>query len=93
MENNYQFTAYFFKVFASRTGLELTEDNKALILSVCQNTEPHKKIDNKGRYSEYFTFRIENKLITIVCDAKTKKIVTCILETHRRPQFDNCAVC
>lgn len=86
MENSkqkkYQFTSYFCSVFNERTGVELTEDNKAFIMSVVNTCEPHKKIDNKGRPSEYFTFRIEGVLITIVCDGNTHKIITVIKETH-----------
>ena len=47
----------------------------------------YRKIDNKGRDSEYFTFRIQGILVTIVCDARTHKVLTGIIETHNRPQF------
>lgn len=93
MENNegnrYTFTLYFYKVFRERTGLELTEDNRAYILGFCSTTVPHKKIDDKGRYSEYFTMRLNEELITVVCDANTHKIITCIMETHHRKAFGN----
>lgn len=85
----YIMTSYFKSVFTERTGLKLTEDNIAYIKSVCDNTEPYHIIDNKGRDTNYFTFRLEEKLITLVCDAKTKKIITVVLETHNRPQFRN----
>lgn len=65
----------------------MNEDISAYIKSICENTEPYTKIDNKGRHSEYFTFRLENKLITLVCDADSKVIITAIIETHNRPQF------
>lgn len=84
----YSFTKYFYKVFQERVGEELDEDTRAYILSVCTNTKPHKKVDNKGRYSEYFTMRVDSHLITVVCDANTHKIITCILETHHRKEFE-----
>lgn len=83
----YTFTNYFNKVFQERTGLELNEDRQALILMACQNYKPHRKIDNKGRNSEYFTIRIDERLVTIVCDSVTHKIITCIIETHNRKEF------
>ncbi len=91
MENTkrYSFTNYFYRVFQERVGIELDEDTRALILSVCYNSEPHRKVDNKGRYSEYFTMRIQDKLITIVCDANTHKIITCVIETHHRKEFEH----
>lgn len=91
MENTkrYSFTNYFYKVFQERIGIELDEDTRAFVLSVCQNSEPHRKVDNKGRYSEYFTMRIQDKLITIVCDANTHKIITCVIETHHRKEFES----
>lgn len=91
MENNtknYSFTNYFYKVFEERIGVPLSEDNRAYILSVCKNSEPHRKIDDKGRYSEYFTLRVNDVLITIVCDAKSHKIITCVKETHHRKSFN-----
>lgn len=91
MENtkHYSFTNYFYKVFQERIGIELDEDARAFVLSVCQNSEPHRKVDNKGRYSEYFTMRIQDKLITVVCDANTHKIITCVIETHHRKEFES----
>ena len=83
----YEFTSYFFKVFKERTGFDLTEDNQAYILSVCNTCKPHAKIDDKGRSSEYFTMRLEDRLITVVCDGKTHKIITVIIETHHRKEF------
>lgn len=84
----YSFTKYFYKVFSERVGGNLDEDSRAYILSVCQNSQPHRKIDNKGRHSEYFTMRVDDKLITVVCDADTHKIITCVLETHHRKEFE-----
>ena len=91
MENtkNYSFTKYFYKVYEERVGVPLNEDSIAYILSVLKTTEPHIKYDNKGRHSEYFTLRIEEKLITIVCDADTHKIITCVIETHHRKEFEH----
>ena len=83
----YKFTKSFGNNLFKNTGLSLTEDNAAYIKSICENTEPYTKIDNKGRHSEYFTFRLEDKLITVVCDADTKIIITAVIETHNRPQF------
>lgn len=88
-DNEYTFAKYFNKVFVERFGFNLDEDIIAYIKCICKNQEPHVKIDDKGRYSEYFTFRLNEKLITIVCDHITKKIVTCFEETHRRKKFDN----
>ena len=90
MDNiRYSFTKYFLKVYSERVGVPLSEDSRAYIFSVLQNTKPHTKYDNKGRHSEYFTLRIENKLITIVCDADTHKIITCVIETHHRKEFES----
>lgn len=83
----YTFTKCFYDRFKDRVGAPLTEDTRAYILSVCQNSTPHRKVDDKGRYSEYFTMRINDKLITIVCDANTHKIITCVIETHKRKEF------
>lgn len=84
----YSFTNYFYKVFYKRVGIELDDDTRAYILSVCHNSEPHRKIDNKGRNSEYFTMRVNDQLITVVCDGNTHKIITCVIETHHRKEFD-----
>jgi hypothetical protein len=86
---DYSFTKYFYQVYAERVGVPLNEDSRAYILSVLKTTEPHTKYDNKGRHSEYFTLRVEDKLITIVCDAYTHKIITCVIETHHRKEFEN----
>jgi len=86
---DYSFTKYFYQVYAERVGVPLNEDSRAYILSVLKTTEPHTKYDNKGRHSEYFTLRVEDKLITIVCDADTHKIITCVIETHHRKEFEN----
>lgn len=83
----YKFSKNFASNLLKNTGIILNEDNAAYIKSICENTEPYRKIDNKGRRSEYFTFRMEDKLVTLVCDAGKKLIVTCIIETHDRPQF------
>ena len=84
----YSFTSYFIKVFSERIGFNLSDDDKAYILAICNSRTPHKKIDNKGRNSEYFTFRMNNVLITIVCDGDTHKIITCVQETHHRKEFE-----
>ncbi len=59
-------------------------DKKILdyILKKCKEIEPYKKVDNKGRYSAYFTFYIYEKLVTIVADGNTGKILTGVLETR-----------
>lgn len=85
----YSFTKYFYNKFKERLGCDLNEDDRAYILSVCNASEPHRKVDSKGRYSEYFTMRIQEKLITVVCDANTHKIITCVIETHKRKSFSN----
>lgn len=86
-KKRYKFTRSFPNNLLKNTGIQLDEDGKAFIKSICENTEPYTKIDNKGRHSEYFTFRMDDKLITIVCDADSKFIITGIIETHDRPQF------
>lgn len=83
----YSFSKYFLDIFEQRIGFRLSQDDKAYIMMVCTNTKPHKKIDNKGRNSEYFTFRLKDILITIVCDGNSHKIITCIKETHKRKEF------
>lgn len=83
----YSFTRYFESVFKERTGLELSEDVRAEIMANIKNITPHKKVDNKGRYSEYFTFLLCNELITFVCDAHTHKVITCVKETHHDVNF------
>ena len=85
----YEFTNYFYKVFRERVGIKLNSEIKMYILDTCNTYRPHRKIDNKGRDSEYFTMRINNKLITIVCDGTTHKIITCVVETHHRKEFEN----
>ena len=91
MTNNtrYTFTGYFHKVFADRVGIELTDDLKAEIRANIATLKPHKKIDDKGRASEYFTFLLCDKLLTIVCDGFTHKIITCIIETHHPLEYYN----
>lgn len=83
----YSFSKYFLDIFEQRIGFKLSDDDKAYILMICKNIKPHKKIDNKGRNSEYFTFRLKDTLITIVCDGNTHKIITCIKETHLRKEY------
>jgi hypothetical protein len=78
----YTFTKYFNSVFTKNTGITLDEDVRAWILATLSSVEPHKKIDNKGRPSEYFTTLIQEKPITIVCDSKKHVIVTAIIESH-----------
>lgn len=89
MTNNirYIFTGYFYKVFEERIGYKLTDDLKAEIRANIASSTPHKKIDNKGRFSEYFTFLLCDKLITIVCDGLSHKIITCIIETHHPIEY------
>lgn len=83
----YQFTKSFLNRFPEHTGITLDTDTLAEIKAVLDVTTPYRKIDNKGRDSEYFTFRIQGVLVTIVCDARTHKVLTGIIETHNRPQF------
>lgn len=85
--NRYKFVKSFGKNLKKNTNIDFTEDNAAYIKSICENTEPYTKIDNKGRHSSYFTFRLEDILITVVCDADSKVIITAIIETHNRPQY------
>lgn len=83
----YRFIKSFPDNLFRNTGILLDNDGKTYIKNVCESSEPHTKIDNKGRNSEYFTFFFKEKLITVVCDANTKCIITGIIETHDRPQF------
>lgn len=86
-KNRYKFTKYFLNIVEERIGFKPDEDDLAFILSVCNSCEPHKKIDDKGRASEYFTMRLKDVLITVVCDGNTHKIITCVKETHHRKEF------
>ena len=86
--NRYFFIKRFGEFLYKNTGLKFTEDLRAYILANVNVTNPHKKIDNKGRYSEYYTFPYENVLLTIVVDGNTKKILTAVIETHRRKNFE-----
>ena len=83
----YQFTQTFLKKFPEHTGIEVTEDVLAEIKASLSMTTPHRKIDNKGRDSEYFTFCLQGVLVTIVCDAETHKVLTGVIETHNRAKF------
>lgn len=83
----YRFIKSFPENLLKNTGIHLDDDGEAYIKSICESTKPHTKIDNKGRNSEYFTFLFLDKLITVVCDANTKYIITAVIETHDRPQF------
>lgn len=78
----------FIKTFAKNlkknTGISPNNDNLAYIKMMLQNISPYTKYDNKGRHSSYYTFRLEEKLITVVVDADSKKVVTAVLETHNR---------
>lgn len=69
------------------TGIQLTNDVKLFILEKCNTIKPYRIIDNKGRDTEYFTFIMEGKLVTLVCDAITKRILTCVIETHKKEKF------
>lgn len=82
--NHYSFTQYFFRKYSELFNSQLNEDEIALLLANCNNTEGFKKIDDKGRHSEYFTLYIKENLVTIVCDYKSQKIITCIKETRIR---------
>lgn len=84
---SYEFAKIFFDRFPKHTGIAINEDVLAEIKASMSMTEPYRKIDNKGRDSEYFTFRLCGVLVTIVCDAENHKILTGIIETHERPQF------
>jgi len=85
--NTYTFTSSFESAFKKNLKRDLDEDTRALILMVCSNTEPHKKVDDKNRKSAYFTCTINEQLVTIVCDYEKKKIVTAIKEIYKRPQY------
>lgn len=80
----YTFTTTFINNLKTRIGVDFTEDVEAYIRMMMDNIKPHKKVDNKNRHSEYFTFFIEDVLTTIVCDDISKKVVTCFEETHWR---------
>lgn len=84
---HYRFIKSFPDNLFRNTGIQLDGDGEAYIKSICESTKPHTKIDNKGRNSEYFTFLFQDVLITVVCDANTKYIITGVIETHNRPQF------
>jgi hypothetical protein len=86
-KRTYSITKCFRDNLYERTGSQPTEDNLAYILSVCNTQVPHKKIDDKGRPSAYFTFTLNGTLVTVVCDYQTKKVITCIKETHHRKRF------
>lgn len=83
----YMFIRSFAANLLKNTGIVFTTDIAAYIKSVCENTEPYRIIDNRGRNSEYFTFRLEGQLVTLVCDSINKKILTCVIETHKKPQY------
>lgn len=80
----YKFSQTFGQNLFKNTKIEPNEENLAYIKANCEVVEPHRKIDNKGRHSAYFTFRLGNQLITVVADEKRKLIVTAVIETHRR---------
>ncbi len=81
---NYSTTKTFKMHFSKNTSLTLSEEDIASIIHFCNTTEGHKKIDKKGRNSEYFTLSIQNVLVTIICDFETRKIITGVIETHKR---------
>lgn len=83
----YSFIKSFPRNFKKNIGIEPSSDDLAYIKSVCEGTEPYRKVDNKGRNSEYFTFLLNDTLVTVVCDACTKRILTAVIEVHNRPQF------
>lgn len=91
MVNNekYYFTKHFHAIFLERIGETLTEDLKAEIRANIAELRPHKKIDNRGRPSEYFTFIICGKPVTFAVDGITHRIKTCIIETHRPIEYYN----
>lgn len=83
----YVFTRTFGEKFEERLGVPFSDDDRAYVLAQLSVGEPHRKVDNHGRPSEYFTFSIEGKLVTVVCDQVNHKVLTIIIETHRRRQF------
>lgn len=83
----YTFTRTFHEKFLERLGEELTDDNQAYILAQLAIGSPHRKIDDKGRHSEYFTFDLHGVLVTVVCDQINHKVLTVVKETHNRRQF------
>lgn len=84
----YTFSKSFGNNLHKNTNIEPNEENLAYIKANCEVIVPHKKIDNKGRHSAYFTFSICNQLITVVADERKKLLVTAVIETHRR-FYDN----
>lgn len=80
----FQFIRNFGKNLKKNTKIEPTTDNIAYITMMLQNTCPYTKYDNRGRHSSYYTFRLEETLITVVVDADTHKVLTAILENHNR---------
>ena len=83
----YSFTRTFQEKFEERLGASFSEDNQAYVLAQLATGTPHRKVDDHGRPSEYFTFSIDGKLVTVVCDQVNHKVLTIVLETHRRRQF------
>lgn len=80
----FTFISSFARNLKKNTGIEPTSDNLAYIKMIVQTISPHVKYDDKGRHSSYYTCRLEDKLITVVVDADTKRILTAVVEKHKR---------
>ena len=78
------FISSFGRNLKKNTGIIPNKDNLAYIKMMLQNSDPYTKYDEKGRHSSYYTFILEEKLITVVVDADTNKVLTAVIETHRR---------
>ena len=82
--NKYSFVSTFSKNFLKNIGYEPSGEVLKYIRDKVKETPFHTKIDSMGRHSEYHTFSLYDKLVTVVVDADTKKIITAIIETHKR---------
>lgn len=82
----HKFASHFSERFTERI-CKFDEEAQSYILAIVNNSEGFKTKDNYGRDSEYFTFTYNGILTTVVCDPRSKIIVTVVKETHNRPQF------
>ena len=80
----YTFVKTFSKNFLKNIGYEPSSEVLKYIREKVSATPSHTKIDSLGRHSEYHTFSLYDKLVTVVVDADTNRIITAIIETHKR---------
>lgn len=82
----FKFSKHFIKKLKS-LGFEYTTETKNEILRLMHKYKPHTSYTEKHGESDYYTFYLYDKLVTIVCDKHI--VVTIFEEQYLRAKYKN----